>query len=151
MPLKLIKISPPGFILIYLSITLGLHFLFPQRTTFPLIVRLLGIASLIVGFVIMTWGWALFKNKGTTVIPTETPKIFVTTGPYRFSRNPMYVGMVLMLSGIALALQSLPVLLTPLAFFFTINHLFIPHEEKRMEEIFGQAYLDYKHRVRRWV
>ena len=149
--MKLIKISPPGFGLIYLLITLAFHFLSPQRTAFPLLYRLLGILGFTAGFSLMMWGWNLFKLKETSVIPTVEPKTLITTGPYRFSRNPMYGGMVLILLSIALFLGALFVLLAPLAFFLTLDRLFIPHEEKVMEGIFGKDYLDYKSRVRRWV
>ena len=59
--------------------------------------------------------------------------------------------MSVLLLGIAVLVGSLPVLLVPLVFFLTMNAVFIPMEEERLERLFGQEYLAYKHRVRRWL
>jgi protein-S-isoprenylcysteine O-methyltransferase Ste14 len=97
------------------------------------------------------WADKLFKKENTTVKPFLDPSALLSEGPFRFSRHPMYLGMVIALAGIAMVLGSLTAFLAPLAFFITMEIIFIPIEEKAMENIFGQKYLDYKKRVRQWL
>ncbi len=99
----------------------------------------------------MIWAVQLFKKKETSHDPAETPTTLVTSGPYRFTRNPMYLGMTSILLGIAIFIGTISLFLAPLAFCITINATFIPKEEKILENIFGSEYLDYKNKVRRWV
>lgn len=99
----------------------------------------------------MIWAVQLFKKKETTHDPTETPTALVTTGPYLFTRNPMYLGMTSILLGIALFIGTIPLFLAPIAFVITINATFIPREEKILENFFGREYLEFKNKVRRWL
>jgi protein-S-isoprenylcysteine O-methyltransferase Ste14 len=93
----------------------------------------------------------LFRRAGTPVAPWETPSALVAVGPYRFTRNPMYLGLALCLSGLAIYLGTLtPFLVIPL-FAWVITALFILREEQRLEERFGSRYCAYKARVRRWI
>ena len=75
----------------------------------------------------------------------------VKGGLFCFSRNIMYLGMVIMLLGIAIFSGSLIIFLVPVAFFITMNTLVIPHEENDLEQAFGEDYINYKKRVRRWL
>lgn len=99
----------------------------------------------------MIWAWKLFQEKKTPIRPTDEPSTLVADGPFRFSRNPMYLGIILMLTGVAVWVGSLPMFLAPIAFFIVLSIVFIPHEEKTLERIFGDAYRDYKSKVRRWL
>jgi protein-S-isoprenylcysteine O-methyltransferase Ste14 len=74
----------------------------------------------------------------------------MTSGVFRISRNPMYLGMTLILFGVSILVGSLTAFVSPVAFFFISEHQFIPLEEKSMENVFGESYLDYARRVRRW-
>jgi protein-S-isoprenylcysteine O-methyltransferase Ste14 len=74
----------------------------------------------------------------------------VTSGPFRFSRNPMYLGMLSWLIGLAVLLGSLIVFLFPILFFLLANFLVIPLEERDMKRIFKERFIEYKRRVRRW-
>ncbi|MEJ2453672.1 MAG: isoprenylcysteine carboxylmethyltransferase family protein [Candidatus Thiodiazotropha sp.] len=111
----------------------------------------LGVALGLVGFAIMLWGWALFKRFDTAICPTATNRHLVTMGIYRFSRNPMYLGILLMMGSLALMVGSLPFYLAALVYFLIINGVFCPYEERKLEACFGDRYLDYKLRVRRWL
>jgi protein-S-isoprenylcysteine O-methyltransferase Ste14 len=92
-----------------------------------------------------------FHRAATPPDPRETPTSLVTGGPFRVTRNPMYLGMALILAGIALW-RGDPVLLTaPVAFVLIINTIRIPKEERQMEQLFGDQYRLYKKKVRRWV
>ena len=85
------------------------------------------------------------------MVPFEPSTVLVTEGAFRFTRNPMYLGLVLLLAGIAIALGSVGALLPIPVFVWIIQAWFILGEERFLEEIFGEAYLAYKSRVRRWL
>lgn len=146
-----LRIRPPILAGLYLLTALGLHFLLPGTRIVYSPHPFLGIAILGAGVFLTGWALRLFKQKGTTHNPHGMPTTLVTAGPFRFSRNPMYVGVSLVLSGIAIFVGTTPLFLAPVAFFVTMNAVFIPREEKVLERIFGQAYIDYKNRVRRWL
>ena len=87
----------------------------------------------------------------TTRNPHGQPTAFVTDAPYTFTRNPMYLGLMAVLLGFALFFGSLAILIAPLIFYLAIDRMLIPEEEITMERLFGEQYLDYKRRVRRWL
>ena len=92
-----------------------------------------------------------FTQKKTPANPWRPTTAIATDGPYRFTRNPAYLGMALVYVGIALCSQALWVLL-PLPFVLAIvDRGVIAREERYLERKFGQEYLDYKRRVRRWI
>jgi len=93
----------------------------------------------------------LFRAARTTTIPFETASRLVTRGPYRFSRNPMYVSLVLTYLGVAgMQAQIWPLLLLPLTVAY-LQRTVIPFEEARLREVFGDDYEQYCARVRRWL
>lgn len=106
---------------------------------------------IVAGMVLAAWARVLFKRKGIPVRPGEDMTELETSGPYGFTRNPMYLGMTSILLGESFLLGSLAAFAGPLAFWAVINFMFIPFEEGRLEDTFGQEYLEYKRRVRRWV
>ncbi|MCH8163930.1 MAG: isoprenylcysteine carboxylmethyltransferase family protein [Proteobacteria bacterium] len=103
------------------------------------------------GFALIASGALYFKKSATAIRPFETSTALVKGGPYRFTRNPMYLGMVLILIGTAIYLGSLaPWFIIPV-FFLIIQEWFIKHEEPFLENIFGKEYQDYRTKVRRWI
>jgi protein-S-isoprenylcysteine O-methyltransferase Ste14 len=91
------------------------------------------------------------RREGTPVHPFEQPAALVTGGPFRISRNPIYLGMVIVLAGVALALGSLiPPVVIPV-FAHVIKRRFILGEERRLLAVFGERYREYQARVRRWL
>ena len=82
--------------------------------------------------------------------PNEGCKL-IATGPYRYTRNPMYLGLVIVSLGIAILIGAWPMFLAPIAVFATANWVHIPFEEAKMRRQFGSTYDDYVGRVRRWV
>ena len=114
----------------------------------------LGIAGALVfaaGAVIAGWGWLTFQKVRTTTVPGEKSSRFVTWGPYRLTRNPMYVGLAVAYIGEALILRQVwPVLLLPLVIGY-MNWVVIPVEEVRLTEVFGDEYRGYQARTRRWL
>ncbi|HEY0987381.1 MAG TPA: isoprenylcysteine carboxylmethyltransferase family protein [Kofleriaceae bacterium] len=92
----------------------------------------------------------IFRGRGTPA-PFDPPREFVATGPYRYVRNPMYVGAALVILGAGLAAQSLSIAALALAF-LAIAHLFVViHEEPALERAFGDSYQRYRASVHRWL
>jgi len=145
-----IRIYPPIIAGICLLLALVLNYFFQSVKMVQPPFNFLGIVVIIGGIVLMAWAFQLFRKKGTTHHPHGEPTVLVTTGPFRFSRNPMYLGMSFVLLGIAIFIGTIPLFLAPLAFFLTINAVVIPREERKLMKIFDQKYLDYKNHVRRW-
>ncbi len=112
----------------------------------------LAIVLTVAGIFLAVWGRTTFAAAGTEVIPTSVSnKILVTHGPFRFTRNPMYSGLVLASAGIALFFGTLPFLIVPVLLFLICNFVFIPFEEAKMQRQFNNQYTDYRRRVRRWI
>ena len=110
-----------------------------------------GLALLALGVGVVVSAAGLFRKVGTPLVPFEESTAVVTTGMFRFTRNPMYLGMIVGLLGVAILLGSVVAFL-PIPVFAAIIHFqFIVHEEQFMEGLFGEEYLTYKRRVRRWI
>ena len=105
----------------------------------------------LVGAVIAGWGLATFRRARTTTVPGETSARLVTWGPYRATRNPMYVGLIVAYLGEAMMLRQFwPVVFLPLVVAY-VNWVVVPLEETKLEETFGREYGQYRSRVRRWI
>ena len=113
--------------------------------------QVIGALVIVTGLLLSSLGIRHFRRHQTTVEPFGTPTALVATGPYRFTRNPMYLGIVTTLLGIALVVATVPFLLAPLAFFVIINATQIPREEAKLTALFGDEYTNYRRRVRRWL
>ncbi|HEV7506140.1 MAG TPA: isoprenylcysteine carboxylmethyltransferase family protein [Thermoanaerobaculia bacterium] len=113
--------------------------------------RVAGIAIIALGLLVAFSARNLFRKSNTTTVPFETPAKFVTSGPFRISRNPMYVGLALIYVGVAHTQgQVWPLLLFPGVLGY-IDRVVIPVEEGRLLEVFGDEYRRYCARVRRWL
>lgn len=109
------------------------------------------LALIILGLVLEAWAGGLFKRRGTNVVPWSPATALVTDGPYRFSRNPMYVGFALTYLGLALGLESPTAVFLLLPCLILMTWGVIQREERYLAAKFGQPYLDYMKRVRRWL
>ena len=145
------KIMPPTYFIVLLFLSIGLHFLFPVMRLISLPYNYLGILIIIFGIILNLWTDSLFKKRQTTVKPHEMPNFFISSGPFRISRHPMYLGMALILFGVAVFLGSLITFVFPMMFVIIMEKLFIPIEEKNLEKKFGNKYIAYKERVRKWI
>jgi protein-S-isoprenylcysteine O-methyltransferase Ste14 len=110
-----------------------------------------GIIFILFGIILNLWADQLFKKEKTNVKYHKTPNKLIISGPFKISRNPMYLGMLIILLGIAILLGRLTPFIFPILFFVIIETLFIPIEEKNMKKQFGKRYLEYKNKVRRWI
>src|ERR1051326_1326617 len=108
----------------------------------------LGVAGVALG----VWGERTFHAAGTEVMPASaTNKKVVSSGPFRFTRNPMYAGLVLIALGIAFYAGTLPFFAVPVLVFLLCNYAFIPFEEAKMRAQPGDLYTIYLPRARRWL
>lgn len=106
---------------------------------------------LIIGFLLRVWATFYFYERQMKVISLTPQKTLITSGPYRFSRNPLYLGgNVFIFFGAALLLGS-PTALIITAVHLPLVDLFIRREEKQLERDFGEQWLRYKQQVRRWL
>ena len=145
------KILPPVYLLIAVLLMSGLNYFTPLRTILAAPITYLGIGLIILGFLIVIWPAASFGRAGTPIKPFEESTYLVTDGMYRVTRNPMYLGMVVVLLGVAVLFGTAsPFLLVPV-FGWIIQTKFVAFEEVLMEETFGDEYIEYKKRVRRWL
>lgn len=145
------KVFPPIYLLAAVLAMVVLHFVLPVRQWLAWPWRWIGLVPAIIGLLMGAWAISIFHRRGTTHRPGETSSHLVTSGPFRFTRNPMYVGMVLILAGEALLLGSLgPWIVIPL-FILAVNADVIPIEEAMLAERFGAEYEGYRQRVRRWI
>jgi protein-S-isoprenylcysteine O-methyltransferase Ste14 len=111
----------------------------------------IGAVVFAIGAVIAGSGLVTFRRAKTTTVPGEKSAQLVTWGPYRFTRNPMYVGLTVAYLGEALILRQIwPLLFLPVVLAY-VNWVVIPLEETRLLEVFGADYDRYRARVRRWI
>jgi protein-S-isoprenylcysteine O-methyltransferase Ste14 len=130
----------------------GLNWLFPLPFVPSSLPRVwIGLVLFLAGIFLAAWSVRTFRKAHTNILTSQPASAIVTTGPYGFSRNPIYVGMFLGLSGFAIAFNTLWFLAVLVAMVFVIRFGVIAREEIYLESKFGALYLDYKVRVRRWL
>ncbi len=105
----------------------------------------------IIGFLVMISAWLQFKKVGTAVCPTATSSKIVTNGIYKYSRNPMYLGMIIMLTGTSFFMGTIVSMIAPILMFLIIDKIFIPYEEEKLFFAFGEPYSLYIKETRRWL
>ena len=141
---------PPLIYLAGLAVGFGLEALLPSADV-PALVRWLGIVPIVTGVLLQGTFIGAFRRAGTNVDPYKPTTAIVTGGPYRITRNPGYLGFALVYTGIALLASALWPLLTLVPVLIVVDRGVIAREERYLEAKFGQEYLDYKGRVRRWL
>ena len=148
--LTTMKIHPPLLAGALLLVTLGLHFMLPEQRLVGW-GQVVGLLFVVVGTGVCCFAAAIFQARETTKNPQGEPTVFVVQPPYTWTRNPMYLGLATALLGLAIFFGSIVMLLAPAVFFAVIDRLVIPREEETMERLFGNDYVAYKERVRRWI
>ncbi|MHA2027862.1 MAG: methyltransferase family protein [Candidatus Kariarchaeaceae archaeon] len=145
------KYYPPFYFLVSLISGIILHFIYPIITFLRFPLNLLGILPIIFGLYMASSVNAAIVREGTTIVSDEKPTVFINTGVFRISRNPMYLGSVVLLMGVALLLGSLVAFLPSIALFLILDRKFIPVEERNLKKEFGEEFQKYSQRVRRWI
>lgn len=145
------SINPPFFLLLSLLLMLILKWIFPAANLIYPFWNLLGLMPLGLGIAINILTDREFHDRQTTVKPEELPSRLITERVFRYSRNPMYLGMVLILLGFAILLDSWVSFLVLPGFTAFIHYRFICHEEENLKEQFGESWLVYQQKVPRWI
>ena len=142
---------PPVYFLVALLLMGFFHRVAPWARVLEAPYRYGGVVLMALALGLILWAALLFRRAGTNIRPYLPSTALVLDGPYRFTRNPMYLGMAGTLLGAAVFLGSLTPLIVIPAFMALIAERFIVPEEAKLEAAFGRGYVDYKARVRRWL
>ena len=132
-------------------ISLAVDRLLGLQQVFPYPINLSGLVLIIIGTSLRFWAGSVFYQVNQSMVSFQVPPNFVTTGPWKYSRNPLYLGLIIMGLGFSLLFSSY----TDLTFTVigaVLLHLEVTlHEEKVLDQKFGYAYQAYKSKVRKWI
>jgi protein-S-isoprenylcysteine O-methyltransferase Ste14 len=146
---QILRFPPPVIALTLVGLGFGLV---PITSGFPSFsIPSLGIILIAVGIVTSASALFQFRLIRTTFIPTDDPTALAKDGPYCWTRNPMYLGILTALTGLAFFVGSLSMFIAPIGFYFVIDRHFIPYEETKLAGLFAENYLEYQRRVPRWL
>ena len=144
-------IAPPPLIYV---IPLGIGLYVNRSNPFPImpnLARPIGVALIALGLILMLAAFVQFLRKRTSVIPWRPTTAIIQSGPFRLTRNPVYVADTLIYVGVAVMMNSAwPLFMLPLVLVI-IHRGVIQREERYLEQKFGDDYISYKERVRRWI
>ena len=144
------RLLPPILLLVLLSALTLLHFLHPPLGAMdspPLV----AVGLILLGVVGLAGARIQFARAQAEIMTFDTPRNLVTDGLFALTRNPMYLAMMLVATGAALLVDRWCGLLAPALFFTAANWWYIPFEERAAAAAFGDRYLAYRCRVRRWI
>lgn len=142
---------PPVWFLLAFGLSLALHRWLPLAPLIPPPWHWLGLIFVPPALACAFGGARALARGKTTLHPFGEPAALVTDGPYRFTRNPLYLSLALLLLATAVFLGSATPFIVVPAFIALITSLFIRHEEAKLLAAFGEAYREYCRRVRRWL
>lgn len=146
-----VTVPPPLIIGIPFAVGMVLQWLFPLRFPPRWIGLSLGVLCGLPAVVLLFTARIAFRRARTSMIPTYPSRAMLVDGPFRFTRNPLYVGLVLLYAGISLGTSTAwPLLFLPIIV-IALHHLAILPEERYLEHRYGDEYRAYKTRVRRWI
>lgn len=144
-------VCPPVLIALSIALMVITHLYLSVVRIFPFPWNMAGLLPLALGFWLNAWADRLFKRHKTTIKPHLRPSALITTGPFRFTRNPIYLGSTTILFGTSVLLGTLSPLVVTVGFSLTIALVFVPIEENNLAEVFGDQWHAYRKRVRRWL
>lgn len=142
---------PPLIWLINAGLSIAAHFLFHFRMMAGRPSLIAGILLLLAALALLLWAARTMKLVGTNVDPREPTLIIVRAGPYRFTRNPMYLGLALLQLAVGFLCNDWLTLLFAIPLVLVLHFGVILREERYLEAKFGPPYLDLKRNVRRWL
>jgi protein-S-isoprenylcysteine O-methyltransferase Ste14 len=128
---------------LYMYTSLGKVIFFPEA--------ILGAALVAGGLTMCIWAYHLFKKHKLSIKPADETTEIITYGPFELTRNPMYLGLTLILLGIGFLVGTLPFFFPAILFFVIMNFIYIPFEEEKISKAHGEKYHEYKKKVRRWL
>ncbi len=139
---------PPVITLACFAMQFILYMMLPLEVNLSL---LLGLIILISSVVLIVMAFRELQSNETTYVPDGEPERLVITGPFKFSRNPIYLGMFGILLASAFLMQSISALLIPILFLSIIQNTWIPHEEKKLKEKFPEEWAGYASSTKKWL
>jgi len=146
---------PPLILLTFLAAGSLLQFIFPLSLLAPFSVGSLqfygGLAIMLSGIGLAIWGVRTFSKAGTNVATHQAALLVVVGGPYKFTRNPMYMGMQILLVGVGIMFSSEWFLLLWPVFFIILRFGVVAREERYMKDKFGEQYVALLNNTRRWI
>lgn len=145
------RLYPPHYLLLSILSIVGIDSLLQVPFVSSTIALVGGLLFLLSGIVLAASAVRLFSKAKTGIVPFSESTKLVVSGAYRFTRNPMYLGMFFCLIGVTLLVNNVLGLLVLLLFFFIIRQKFVLKEEVQMQETFGDDYAQFKARIRRWI
>jgi protein-S-isoprenylcysteine O-methyltransferase Ste14 len=146
---RMLALRPPRIGMTLGAAAIAVHAIVP-RSTLPSFAAAAALSAGL-GFAIMIRAWWLFRRAGTAICPTERPTTLVTHDVFALTRNPMYLGMIMMLAAPAFLFGSIPFYVAAAVFALFLDRVFCPYEESKLEAGFDAAYARYRSRVRRWL
>ena len=147
-----VVIHPPIALGMAIILALAANWVWPLPFLPPGIAHIeLGLIVILSAFVLVRWSVQTFRKSKTNILTNQAALAIVSTGPFAYSRNPIYVGALIGLIGFALAVNSLWFLVALVVIFFVLQFGVIAREEAYLTRKFGQTYLDYKVKVRPWL
>ncbi|AQA18175.1 hypothetical protein BST95_07950 [Halioglobus japonicus] len=144
-------IYPPVWLAIGVIVQFVCNEYFPLARFTSTAGQMVGGVILVAGLALLVLAGGLFKQADTDLIPFKNVSALVTTGVYRFTRNPMYLGMTLVLLGCAVTVGAAAAFIVPPVFMAIIQLRFILPEEQMLRELFPEEFPAYCKRVRRWI
>lgn len=139
---------PPVVFLILVAAALVL----PGPTVVPESLLLIGAAVFFIpGIFLLAAAQREYRQNGSEIHTFKQPRGLTTTGVFRYSRNPMYLGFTLLLLAVAFGVGTVAAFAAPVAFFLLCSLWYIPYEERAAEETFGEPYREYKRKTPRWI
>ncbi len=145
------RILPPIWLFLTMTLQYVLWIYAPGPELVPEPWNRLGVALVVLSAGVVAYAAGLFRRERTPILPGEVPESLIARGPYRWSRNPIYLGMVATSTGFAVWLGTTVPFLPVVAFLGIIQTRFVAMEEKMLLERFGDDYESYRSKVRRWL
>ena len=146
-----IRIIPPLYIVALIMLGYGLQWLLPWSLQAESSWRTAGFLITVVSFCLYLWTVWTMKASGTTIDMRKPARTLLVHGPFRFSRNPMYLAALLLFAGLGLITNAVWFWLSGAVFQQILQHLIVPIEERQLAELFTDRYQNYRQQVRRWL
>lgn len=145
--------NPLPILALLVSVLIGLFLnsLFPIATIMYAPINLIGSLFMGLGTALVVLSLFYMRTNRVIIKPGDVPSKLVKSGPFKFSRNPVYLGYFLISFGVALSLGSVSSFLAPILYFSVVNAIVIPFEESNLKKAFGREYLNYQKSVRKWI
>ena len=152
-PLATIKLHPAVIVIVALALasTQQDSWVIPASELLAKLAQQIGKISIGLGVVALLFAYGAMARYRTTINPRKHSSAVVTTGIYRFSRNPIYIGWFLLIFGQGVINRSMSQIAIAVVMILLLHFAVVLNEEKYLADVFGDQYLDYKNKVRRWL